>query len=103
MALLDDIYHSVINCQTTKKIWDTLVVLFEGVAKVKKNRRSFLIRQYELFTTKPGESLIETYERFNCLLNDLKQHGTEVENEDFLIKFLRSLSSEWDGIIIAIK
>ena len=28
MALPDDIYHSVINCQFAKEIWDTLIVLF---------------------------------------------------------------------------
>ena len=91
MALLDDIYHSVINCQTTKEIWDTLVMLFEGTTKVMKNKRSLLIQQYELFIAKSGESLIEIYERFNCLINDLKQHDHLLENENALTKFLRSL------------
>ena len=44
MSLPDDIYHSVVNCQTAKEIWDTLVVLFEGTTEVRKNRRSLLIQ-----------------------------------------------------------
>ena len=43
MALPDDIYHSVINCQSAKEIWDTLIVLFEGTPEVQKNKRSLLI------------------------------------------------------------
>ena len=103
IALPDGISHPVINYQTAKEIWDTLVVLFEGTAKVKKNKRSLLIQQYKTFTSKLDESLTETYERFNCLLNDLRLHGTEYDNEDMLIKFIRSLSSEWDGIMVAIR
>ena len=103
MSLPDDIYHSVINCSSAKEMWDTLVILFEGTYEVKRNRRSLLIQQYEMFTSKAGESINETYDRFNCLINDLKSHGTEYDNEDVLIKFLRSLPSEWDGITIAIR
>ena len=103
MSLPDDIYHSVINCSSAKEMWDTLIILFEGTYEVKRNRRSLLIQQYEMFTSKAGESINETYDRFNCLINDLKSHGTEYDNEDVLIKFLRSLPSEWDGITIAIR
>ena len=103
MSLPDDIYHSVINCSTAKEMWDTLIILFEGTYEVKRNRRSLLIQQYEMFTSKSGESISEIYDRFNCLINDLKSHGTEYENEDVLLKFLRSLPSEWDGLTIAIR
>ena len=103
MALPDDIYHSVITCQSAKEIWDTLIVLFEGTPEVKKNKRSLLIQKYEMFKGKSGESITEIYERFNCLINDLRQHSTKFENEDVLIKFLRSLPAEWDNITIAIR
>ena len=64
---------------------------------------SLLVQQYKMFSSKAGESLNEIYERFNCLINDLKTHDTEYDNEDVLIIFLRSLPSEWDGITIAIQ
>ena len=103
MSLPDDIYHSVINCSNAKEMWDTLVILFEGTYEMKRNRRSLLVQQYEMFTSKADESLSEIYERFNYLINDLKTHGTEYDTEDILIKFLRSLPYEWDGISIAIR
>ena len=103
IRLPNEIYHSVINYLSAKEIWDTLVVLFEGTTEVIENRRSLLIQQYEMFSRNSRESLTETYNRFNCLLNDLKQHGHVTLNKDMLIKFLRSLPSKWDDITIAIK
>ena len=56
-----------------------------------------------MFSSKAGESLNEIYERFNYLINDLKTHVTEYDNEDVLIKFLRSIPFQWDGVTVAIR
>ncbi|NHW59872.1 hypothetical protein HA378_32405, partial [Escherichia coli] len=81
-----------------KELWDTLVVLFEGTKQVKKNKKSHLIQEYENFKAKTEDSLTQTYDRFNCLINDLRQHGIEKENEENLIKFLSCLPEEWETL-----
>lgn len=102
MSIPDDIYHLVIDCETAKEIWDSLVVYFEGNDEVRRHKGYLLVRQFEVFTSKPGESITETYSRFTCLLNDLKEHNKVFDDESVVDIFLRSLPLEWDHISRAI-
>ena len=39
----------VTNCATATKIWDTLVVTFEGIKRVKDNQINRLLQEYKMF------------------------------------------------------
>ena len=61
----------VFSCKTSKEMWDKLRVHCEGMKHVKKNLISLLIQQYEYFEANTGETLIETYDMFTQLLNEM--------------------------------
>ncbi|KAL8121436.1 hypothetical protein AgCh_018239 [Apium graveolens] len=63
---------------------------------IKKNRRAVLIQEYEHFEAKPDESLIDIYDRFLTLLNNLSLVGKVYDQDDSNTKFLRALSEEWE-------
>ncbi|KAL8124351.1 hypothetical protein AgCh_012125 [Apium graveolens] len=63
---------------------------------IKKNRRVVLVQEYEQSDAKTDESIIDIYDRFLTLLNDLSLVGKEYEREDLNTKFLRALPEYWD-------
>ncbi|XP_070021365.1 uncharacterized protein [Nicotiana sylvestris] len=48
-------------CETAKEIWDKLEVTYEGTNKVEETRINLLVREYELFQKKDGESVEECF------------------------------------------
>lgn len=102
-ALPNDVFHSVINCTTAKDMWKTLCIQYEGTDEIKELKKATLNRKYELFFSIKGEKLTETFNRFNCLLNDLKVVGIEKENIAQVNKFMDSLPDSWENIITCIK
>lgn len=96
MSLPNDVYHSIINCTNGKEMWDTLCTMYEGLDHVIENKRIFLNRQYELFMASESETLTQTYNRFNCLMNDMKAAGVNKEPLDVMNKFMDSLPSSWE-------
>ena len=64
-------YNNIVNCTSGKQIWEIIEILCEGTTEVKDNQKQILVSQYESFMAKPNESIIEVFERFNKLINDL--------------------------------
>ncbi|KAJ9538240.1 hypothetical protein OSB04_030973 [Centaurea solstitialis] len=60
-----------------------------------KNNRTMCISEYHEFKAKEGESLKDTYSRFNILINKCKRSGVIRTNEDNNMLFLKSLGTEW--------
>ena len=48
---------------------DTIQLLCEGTEQVRENKMQLLIQQYEYFHSEDGESLNDTFNRFQNLLN----------------------------------
>ena len=67
-----DMFENVINFTTSKEVWDTIQTLCEGSEQVRHNMMQLLIKKYEVFHFKHGESVNDTYSRFQRLLNGLK-------------------------------
>ncbi|GJR51667.1 hypothetical protein Tco_1402188 [Tanacetum coccineum] len=69
---------------------------FGGNAATKKTQRNLLIQQYENFTASSSEVLDQTFDRLLKLTSQLEIHGESISQEDVNLKFLRSLSPEWN-------
>ena len=74
-GLDQDMFDNVINSQTAKEVWDTVQIICEGTEQVRENKMQLLIQQYEYFHFEEGESLNDTFNRFQKLLNGLKLYG----------------------------
>ena len=46
-GLDQDMFDNVINCTTSKDIWDTIQTLCEGTEQVRENKMQLLVQQYE--------------------------------------------------------
>ena len=98
-----DLFDCVLNCTTAKEIWDTLQVICEGTEQVRENKMQLFIQQYEHFHFSHGESLNDTFSRFQKLLNSLKLYGRIYPTKDTNLKFLRALPKEWKPMTVALR
>ena len=98
-----DMFDNVINCTTAKEIWDTIRTLCERTEQVRENKIQLFVQQYEHFHFKAGESLNDTFSRFQKLLNALKLYGRVYQTKDTNLKFLRSLPKEWKPMTVALR
>ncbi|KAL8104912.1 hypothetical protein AgCh_028905 [Apium graveolens] len=96
---LDNVmYNNIVNCDTTKKIWEKIEILCERTEEVRSNQRRILISQYEGFMSKPKESITDVFERFNKMINDLQLHDKYYEAEEVNLKFLLTLPDHLEDL-----
>ena len=67
-----------------------------GNEATKKSRKNLLKHQFETFTALSYENIEGTYERLHKLTSQMALLKIDVSQEDINLKFLRSLSSEWN-------
>ena len=63
--VLDNVmFNRVKGCESAKEIWDKIIQLCEGSAKIKKNKLEMVLAQFRTSRMKDGET-IESYERLS--------------------------------------
>ena len=102
-GLYKNMFANVINCTTSKEVWDTLQTLCEGSEQVRHNKMQLLIQKYEAFHFYSGEFVNDTYNRFQKFLNGLKLYGRTYLTEKTNLKFLRSLPKEWKPMTVSLR
>src|SRR5581483_5493372 len=103
MSLPDEVFHSICKLKTAKEIWDTCCLQYEGADALIESRKIHLKRQYEKFIAAKGESLSQTYQRFNCLLIDLKTYDVSYSNSQVITKFMEALPDHLENYTMCLK
>ncbi|XP_070043253.1 uncharacterized protein [Nicotiana tomentosiformis] len=102
-AISREEYEKISSYETTKEMWDKLEVIYEGTNKVKETKINLLVRDYELFQIKDGESVEEMFSWFSKILGDLNSFGTPIRSEEQVRKILRSHPTIWQPKVIALE
>ncbi|KAD4584957.1 hypothetical protein E3N88_22558 [Mikania micrantha] len=103
MALPNEIYSGLMHHDTAHHLWVALKEQFGGTDEVLANTREILAQQYETFSHRKGESLTQQFERFSCLISELKMVKQEYTNSQMNNRFLRSLPERWDTYTIVLR
>ncbi|GJW31902.1 hypothetical protein Tco_0051934 [Tanacetum coccineum] len=96
-------YERILMCKTAKKIWDTLLITYQGNSQVKDNKTDLLVQQYEQFTIPEEKSIENTFARFNTIINSLKALDEGFSSKNYVRKFLRALHHKWHAKVTAIE
>nr|GEW83891.1 ribonuclease H-like domain-containing protein [Tanacetum cinerariifolium] len=94
-VLPDDQMNYVINCLTAKLTWDDLILYHEGPFDVKESRVMDLKLCYNTFKFKKGESLTQTFTRYNALMNELVNDDIKLSKLEINTGFINGLTNKW--------
>ncbi|KAI3669401.1 hypothetical protein L6452_40636 [Arctium lappa] len=100
MAIPNDIYNGVDSRNSTKEVWDELSRQFEVSEASIQAKQNLCINAYEGFHAKEGETLLETYNRYNIILNDLRRNNISKSASEINYKFIKNLNPEWKNFAI---
>ncbi|KAJ9544347.1 hypothetical protein OSB04_024054 [Centaurea solstitialis] len=100
MAIPDDLFNRVDSRDTTKELWDELEKQFQGTERSIQAKLNQAIGAYKGFKALEGETLADSYSRFNIILNDLRRNGMHKSTSEINFKFLKNLNSEWDHYLV---
>ena len=57
-------YNRICQCKSAKEIWRLLEITHEGTNQVKESKINLLVHNYELFSMKENETIVEMITRF---------------------------------------
>jgi len=87
------------ECDTAKKVWDTLTIHHEGTSHVKETRIDIGVRKFEIFEMNEDENIDEMYFRFTSIVNELRSLGKTYTTHDRIRKIRRCLPNTWRPMV----
>jgi hypothetical protein len=68
-GLSEIVFTKVAHCKSTKEIWDKLLNIYEGYAKVKATKLQTYIGQFEQLKMKEDDNIVAYFLRVNETIN----------------------------------
>ncbi|GJR72671.1 hypothetical protein Tco_0085036 [Tanacetum coccineum] len=96
-------YERVFMCKTTKKVWHTLIITYQGISQVKNCKINLFTQEYENFSILNEETIDSGFTRFNAIVASLKSLDPNYSNKNHVRNFLRALPLKWRAKVTAIK
>nr|GFA25864.1 hypothetical protein [Tanacetum cinerariifolium] len=101
--LPNDIYSLIDNNKTAKDLWDALARHMLGSKYGEQDTKAAVLYEYETFKATEGELLLDPYNRYLQVINDLKKCGYSKGNCELNFKFLNNLQPEWKQYAIMMR
>src|ERR1044072_474696 len=98
-----NVFEKIADSMTSKEAWDTLVRCYGGDASMKKVKLQSLRKQYENLNMKKNDKVSEYISRVILITNEMKAYGETLSEQVIIKKVLRSLTPQFDYIVIAIE
>ncbi|RVW18796.1 hypothetical protein CK203_098353 [Vitis vinifera] len=98
-------YNRICQCKLAKEIWRLLKTTHEGTNQVKESKINLLVLNYEVFSMKENETIVEMITRFTNIVNGLEALGKTYSNKESekVMKILRFLPSKWHTKVTVIQ
>jgi len=98
-ALDDKTFEQIKNIEIDHDAWAKLKETFEGTKDTKITKAYILQEKFSSFKMLEDESVPEMFHRLQMIVNGLKALGKEFKDNQFSMKFLRSLPMRFDTLI----
>jgi hypothetical protein len=98
-ALDDKTFEQVKNIEIAHDAWAKLEETYKGTKGTKTAKAYILQEKFSSFKMQEDESVSEMFHRLKVIVNELKALGEEVKENQFSMKFLRSLLKRFDMLI----
>jgi hypothetical protein len=96
-------FEKVAKATTSKQAWEILASIFKGDERVRRVRLQTLQGEFEALHMKDGESVSDYFSRLLVIVNGLKRNNEKLDDIRVVEKVLRSISSKFEHIVVAIE
>ncbi|XP_019430552.1 PREDICTED: uncharacterized protein LOC109337919 [Lupinus angustifolius] len=96
-------FDKISAAQTSKEAWETLERCYGGGTKVRKVKLQLMRRQFELLQMEEEERISDYFARIRRLTNLMRGCGEQMNELSIVDKILRTLSTKFDNVVIAIE
>ena len=96
-------FAKIVSATSAKQAWDILAKVYVGSERLKRVKMQTLKRQFELLQMKEKEGVAEYLNRVQGLSNQMMACGANLKDQDLVEKVLRTLSSRFDYVVVAIE
>ena len=97
------ILETILNKETSKDIWESMKLKYQGSTKVRRAHLQALRREFEVLGMKEGEKVNEYFARTLIVANNMKLHGEKLEQNAIVEKILRSMTSRFNYVVCSIE
>ena len=101
--LLMSILKTIIQKDTTKQLWDSMKLKYQGNARVKQAQLQRLRRTFETLEMKAGEGVSEYFTRIMSTANDMRICGEHMTDIKIVEKLLQSLTDKFSFVVCSIE
>lgn len=100
-----DSYHfeKIAKATRSKEAWDILEKYHDGGEKVKQVKLQSFRRKYEMMQMEEGQKIGDYFSKLTSLVNQMQTCGEVITDQMVVEKVLRSLTSKFDFIVVAIQ
>ena len=84
------------HLNTTKEIWDKIILSYEGDTNVKSAKLQTLRIQYENLRMHNEEGIVSFFLRLDDIVNRMRNLGEMITDSTLVEKALRSLTSKFE-------
>ncbi|KAJ0822749.1 hypothetical protein HanPSC8_Chr16g0735721 [Helianthus annuus] len=103
-AIKEDIFILLQHAKTAKSIWDALKVKFEVNENMIKSKKALLKKEFDLFSSLPGEDTKKLIERYCHLVGPMSMLSITKDREEWVDKLADALpQKEWGTYLMILK
>lgn len=97
------ILETILSKETSKDIWDSMKLKYQGSTRVKRAQLQALRRDFETLQMQIGEPVTNYCARTMEICNKMRFHGEKMDDNVIVEKILRSLSPKFDYVACSIE
>ena len=96
-------FVKVMQLNTTKEIWEKIILSYEGDAKLKSAKLQTLRIQYENLKMHNEESIASFFLHLDDIVNRMRNLGETITDSTLVEKVLRSLTAKFDSKVSSLE
>ncbi|KAL4362876.1 hypothetical protein GQ457_04G016030 [Hibiscus cannabinus] len=102
-AVHDIVFSRIAASTTSKEAWSILQTEFQGGSKVIVVKLQALRRDFETLSMNNAETIADFLSRAMSIVSQMRSYGEQISDETIVAKVLRSLTSKFDHVVVAIE
>lgn len=102
-SLDKSILRTITKKDTSKQLWDSMKMKYQGNDRVRRAQLNRLRREFEVLAMKQGESVNDYFGRVMTIANDMRNCGEDMTDVKIVEKILRTLTEKWNYIVCSIE